>query len=291
MSSRSTQVTSSPKPYFQALDGFRGLFALFVAIHHTTWFSYSNYGSFINEAFVIIDLFFALSGFLMFYLYQNSLNEPSDVASFLKKRVARLYPLHLFMLFVFIGFSCARLLAHEFGLAVHEAGETLPFHKGASEGWMSVLHHLTLTHSIGLQDSLTFNYPSWTISVEFFTYIFFAALMLWARPSKVWHYGLLALGIAAIFSLLSALKPNMDITYDLGFLRCLAGFFIGGIAAYVFKQISARKDMVTLKNNKAFKLGFTVLETLTLIACYWFCLLYTSPSPRDRTRSRMPSSA
>ena len=25
--------------------------------------------------------------------------------------------------------------------------------------------------------------------------------------------------------------------------------------------------------------------------CYVFCLLYTSPSPRDRTRSRMPSSA
>ena len=24
---------------------------------------------------------------------------------------------------------------------------------------------------------------------------------------------------------------------------------------------------------------------------YWICLLYTSPSPRDRTRSRMPSSA
>ena len=24
---------------------------------------------------------------------------------------------------------------------------------------------------------------------------------------------------------------------------------------------------------------------------YWACLLYTSPSPRDRTRSRMPSSA
>ena len=24
---------------------------------------------------------------------------------------------------------------------------------------------------------------------------------------------------------------------------------------------------------------------------FWYCLLYTSPSPRDRTRSRMPSSA
>ena len=27
------------------------------------------------------------------------------------------------------------------------------------------------------------------------------------------------------------------------------------------------------------------------VARYWRCLLYTSPSPRDRTRSRMPSSA
>ena len=27
------------------------------------------------------------------------------------------------------------------------------------------------------------------------------------------------------------------------------------------------------------------------IAWYGYCLLYTSPSPRDRTRSRMPSSA
>ena len=31
--------------------------------------------------------------------------------------------------------------------------------------------------------------------------------------------------------------------------------------------------------------------TLTHLPLYWYCLLYTSPSPRDRTRSRMPSSA
>ena len=35
---------------------------------------------------------------------------------------------------------------------------------------------------------------------------------------------------------------------------------------------------------------------ITLVGLYWAmgsdtCLLYTSPSPRDRTRSRMPSSA
>ena len=33
------------------------------------------------------------------------------------------------------------------------------------------------------------------------------------------------------------------------------------------------------------------LENIILNAQYRICLLYTSPSPRDRTRYRMPSSA
>ena len=46
--------------------------------------------------------------------------------------------------------------------------------------------------------------------------------------------------------------------------------------------------------------GEKLVGTLALTADYkaafqyaqeWLCLLYTSPSPRDRTRSRMPSSA
>ena len=43
----------------------------------------------------------------------------------------------------------------------------------------------------------------------------------------------------------------------------------------------------------------TLAELVTIVDCHIasgdarisFCLLYTSPSPRDRTRSRMPSSA
>ena len=35
----------------------------------------------------------------------------------------------------------------------------------------------------------------------------------------------------------------------------------------------------------------TCLEVESGIARVYCCLLYTSPSPRDRTRSRMPSSA
>ena len=34
-----------------------------------------------------------------------------------------------------------------------------------------------------------------------------------------------------------------------------------------------------------------IMDYLKTRAPFWNCLLYTSPSPRDRTRSRMPSSA
>ena len=44
------------------------------------------------------------------------------------------------------------------------------------------------------------------------------------------------------------------------------------------------REYLLEKNDK--KIGFKIQ-----IADQYICLLYTSPSPRDRTRSRMPSSA
>ena len=50
-----------------------------------------------------------------------------------------------------------------------------------------------------------------------------------------------------------------------------------------------------LKSNKkkilAYKCARCFREDALKLAWFVGCLLYTSPSPRDRTRSRMPSSA
>ena len=51
---------------------------------------------------------------------------------------------------------------------------------------------------------------------------------------------------------------------------------------------------LSIKNNTPLPIllwsyGMLTIEELDKL--YSFCLLYTSPSPRDRTRSRMPSSA
>ncbi|WP_026940829.1 acyltransferase family protein [Hellea balneolensis] len=257
--------------YFAALDGFRGLLALFVAIYHTIWFSHINSLTFFNNGAVIIDLFFALSGFLMFYLYDGKFNNDSDAKAFIKKRFARLYPLHLFMFVIFFGFAILRLWAHKVGIASHEMGEILPFTAGAKEGWGSLLSHLTLTHAIGLNNSLTFNPPAWTISAEFFTYFAFLAIMLWARPKSLLNFLTLGAIALAIYAMLYQLKPNMDITYDYAVLRCMAGFFIGMIAAKAYRELKPKVQVMTSKTRiytfSILEVGIILASTLFIIFC------------------------
>ena len=62
-----------------------------------------------------------------------------------------------------------------------------------------------------------------------------------------------------------------------------------GAAIYLSERIyhaSVRK--VRQKHGNAL---LSILVTIGQTALFTLCLLYTSPSPRDRTRSRMPSSA
>ena len=64
-------------------------------------------------------------------------------------------------------------------------------------------------------------------------------------------------------------------------------FCAGGDLDWMSNQIKA--DRLT-RISEARKLAM-MLKALNEIPVPLICLLYTSPSPRDRTRSRMPSSA
>jgi len=205
----------------------------------------------------------------MFRLYDGKLNNGEQAKIFMRRRFARLYPLHLFMLLIFVGFAVLRLVAHKVGIASHEVGEILPFTSGAQDGWGSLLSHLTLTHAMGVNDSLTFNPPSWTISAEFFTYFVFVAMMLWIRPKKALHFMVLGVIVIVIYTVLSQLKPNMDITYDYAFLRCVAGFFTGVIAAKLYSVLKPKGEM--LKHNGS-ALSFTILEAIILLGSTLFVI-------------------
>ncbi len=254
-------------PFFGALDGFRGLLAVFVAIYHTYWFSFINSSAFFNHGPVIIDLFFVFSGFLLFTLYAGRIGSPAQGAHFIKKRFARLYPLHLFVLCIFILFSSLRVVLHAVGAADLEPNEVLPFQPGASESITSLLSNLTLTQAMGVHDYNSFNVPAWTISVEFFAYFTFAAMLIWAPPRKNLHFVLIGLGIAVLYGVLSKVKPDMNITYDYAFLRCLGGFYTGVIAARIFAMI---KDKAAVK-NMSFRMA-SFLEVLTVLMSTLFVI-------------------
>ena len=50
-------------------------------------------------------------------------------------------------------------------------------------------------------------------------------------------------------------------------------------------------DLLKSKNSLRIKLGVDPTAPDVTLGWYAICLLYTSPSPRDKRQSRMPSSA
>ena len=72
-----------------------------------------------------------------------------------------------------------------------------------------------------------------------------------------------------------------------GIVAIGAGLGIGRIGGQAMESI-ARQPEAAGKIQTAMLIIAALIEVVSLFAV---CLLYTSPSPRDRTRSRMPSSA
>ncbi len=262
--------TTKPAPeYFGALDGFRGALALLIAVYHTIWLTHINTSAFLNNGQVLVDLFFVFSGFLMFLLYNGKLGTARQGFDFIKRRVARIYPLHFVMLIIFVSFQAMRVVSHKIGLSVVEPGEIMPFTQSAPETLASFLANLTLTQSMGLFDSLTYNPPAWTVSVEFYTYFVFLAMMAFFPPRKRIHFAIIAVMIATLYFRLSQLKPDMDFHYDYGFWRCLAGFYCGILAAWIYRGL--KPHLARIKSPSAFH----ALEIATLVVLYIFIVTFT----------------
>ena len=61
--------------------------------------------------------------------------------------------------------------------------------------------------------------------------------------------------------------------------------------AVLFRNFTGISSGIYDAEGRQIKTVFTAADESPLCRIIYYCLLYTSPSPRDRTRSRMPSSA
>ncbi len=102
--------TSSVAVRFEALDALRGVCALLVVLFHIPiYHALRDVGAFANLQFCV-DMFFALSGFVLCHAYGRRLNDGADGVRFMAMRFARLWPLHIVMLALFVLLELGKLV-------------------------------------------------------------------------------------------------------------------------------------------------------------------------------------
>ena len=90
----------------RSLDSIRGICAVIVCLFHFSPFepnnSYIYNLTIIRNGDLFVDYFFVLSGFVISNSYFTKIREGNYFLNFLFKRMLRLYPLHFFMLILFL---------------------------------------------------------------------------------------------------------------------------------------------------------------------------------------------
>jgi peptidoglycan/LPS O-acetylase OafA/YrhL len=218
--------------HFVVLDFYRFIMALCIALFHYEIYVWPKA---VPEERVFfgfdaaVDFFFILSGFVVCHANHGRLWHPESYFAYLRRRVARIYPLHLATLLAFL---LAVGLAGPLGISLNNA-ERFDLSELPSQ--------LLLIHAWGVSDQLSFNDVSWSISAEFFLYLLFPLILcvvrrLGARASMV------ALGVVALllsWATAGPIEPHwLRRTFDFGILRALPSFTLGIILWHVWSRSS-----------------------------------------------------
>lgn len=223
---RATPRTPAQPEFFPALESLRGLAALGVAASHAVWTHSFHQSGLVANAWLFVDLFFVLSGFVLAHTYAAGLEGGPALKRFALRRVFRLYPLHLATLALFVA---AHLV---FVFVLYRSPADSGFTAANEPFFAQLAAHLTLTHAAGVVPSTGFNGPSWSISAEAFAYVVFAlvaASPLWARGRALAFIVLAVVGLVML--LRTASTGTLFATFDAGIWRALYGFSIGAVAA------------------------------------------------------------
>ncbi|MBU4531710.1 MAG: acyltransferase [Hoeflea sp.] len=179
----------------------------------------------------LLDMFFIMSGFLIFEHYGRMENTGANYVTFLIKRLSRLYPLHLITLSFFVAFA---VLVH-LGLLQSQAADT-------RYDLSALPANLLLIQAWGVNSELTFNYVSWSLSAEWFAYLIFPIVLFAFAHGRAMG---LALLLAVIIAAIEIADHGATDKYDYWFnakvwaaYRVAADFVFGALLCVVARQIS-----------------------------------------------------
>jgi len=250
--------------YLSNLTPLRGLAAIWVIVFHfqalVVQFILPQQTQLLEKGYLMVDLFFIMSGFIICHVYQESFRTgitPSHFKRFIVARFARIYPLH----FITLAF-CVIIIAAVKGWNPIDDPKAIPT-------------NLLLIHSFGIHKIFTWNIPSWSLSAEWWSYMVFPLSIVFIHKRK--RLAMMILGFLVLTAYLAimfwiprhdpfdpaAIVPhNLDVTYDYGFLRGLAGFSAGMILYKLYEEGLW---------NKLFQKDLTAfLLIITLLLCFHF---------------------
>lgn len=219
--------TARPIRTSPELESVRGLAALGIILFHIPKWHPALDIQFKNNCYLMVDVFFVLSGYVIFSAYGAQIRTKTDFLRFIFLRLGRLYPVHLLFLGLFLFLEIGKYLGMMYLPDLSLANP--PF---TANSLTALLEHLLLIQAIGpTGNALTFNAPAWSISVEFLAYVLFGLLTLSTKSAC--RNGLIALAACVAFLLLEFGEPG---EYS-NLLRCILGFSIGCLTAHVSRHI------------------------------------------------------
>ena len=211
---------------FLVLDSFRGLFAIFVVIYHMNVLDSITSLNFFRGSWVFVEFFFVLSGFVLAHGYINK--QKLFFNKYLISRVFRIFPLHIFMLLIFVIFEFIKLIAYKNGINFGTPPFTGP---GAVN---EIIPNLFLVQAwTSLTEPYSFNFPSWSISIEFYMYlVFFLTLIRPKLRVTSWVF------ISGLMLTLLYLETNLLVDEV---KRGLGSFFAGSLTYALFTKLSKER--------------------------------------------------
>ena len=207
----------------ESLTGLRGIAAIAVVIHHVNVFVVG--GDIVLRGQPFVDLFFVLSGFVISLAYLKRDTKRFDWSGFFRARFARIYPLHL-----------VTTLAMAAGIAMlaYQHGEPLDERYSA----FSAMREFTLLGAMPMiAAERLWNYPSWSISVEWWSYFTVFPLILWLRGSsaRTLAIGFCVLACGVGIGLYFFDPTRVFIGWP-AFLRAAVGFGLGWVVWEIWRR-------------------------------------------------------
>ena len=233
-----------------AVNGWRGPGAIAIAMAHLGIASDVLSYRYFWPAALLVDLFFVLSGLVIAQAYATKLSKASNIPEYVIRRFGRIWPVQAATLAILVGYEALKAIVEMSG---HGHFSSPAFSRDGLSLVEAIPTNLLLLQSLGLHDRETWNFPSWSLSVEFATYVAFALFCLMTPNLR---RALSAATIVASIAILVLVAPyGMRSTFDYGIFRCLAGFFAGTLCY----EVAARWPMPRVRHATLLEIAAVAL--------------------------------